>query len=134
MREELSKLTEKIEKTTNKRKEIEEKTQLYKNAKGGFIDSFGMMSVIIVYVSLIAFFTLDIIPSHISGFLALILNTIAIVLFVFAILNNKGNIKIINKTNLKTLKLELQKCDKDLEKYNKNYNEIVETVILGDNF
>jgi len=134
MKEELSKLAEKIEKTTNKKNEIKQKVELYKSAKGGFIDSFGMMAVVITYVSLIAFFALDIIPSHISGFLALMLNTVAIVLFVFALQNNKNNIKIINKTNLKTLNLELQKHEKDLKKYNKKYNEIVETVILGDNF
>jgi len=83
MKEELSKLTEKIENTTNKINDLNEKKEIFKSAKGGFINSFGMMSVIIIYVSLLAFFMLDIIPSYISGFLALILNTIAIVLFVF---------------------------------------------------
>lgn len=134
MKEELSQLTEKIEKATTKKNELKHKAELYKTAKGGFINSFGMMSVVIVYVSLIAFFALDIIPSHISGFLALLLNTVAVVLFVFALQNNKDNIKIINKTNLKTLQFELNKCEKELENYNKNYNKIVETVILGDNF
>jgi len=134
MKEELSKLTEKIENTTNKINDLNEKKEIFKSAKGGFINSFGMMSVIIIYVSLLAFFMLDIIPSYISGFLALILNTIAIVLFVFALSSNRNNIKIINKTNLKTLNLELKKCDKELEKYDKKYNEIIETAILGDNF
>lgn len=134
MREELSKLVEKIEKVENKMITIKEKKELYKSAKGGFIDSFGMMAVVIVYVSLLAFFALDILPSYISGILSLLLNTTAIVLFVFAIQSNKGNLKILNKTNLKGLNLELEKCEKDLKKYDKKYKEIVETVILGDNF
>lgn len=134
MKEELSKLTDKIENLQIKQKSFEKKQELYKSAKNGFIDSFGMMSVVIIYVSLIAFFALDIIPSYISGFLALILNTIAIVLFIFALLNNKDNIRILNKTNLKSVTMELKKCEKDLKKYDEKYNEIIETAILGDNF
>lgn len=134
MREELLKLTEKIENVEKKIIALNEKKDLYKSAKGGFIDSFGMMSVGIVFISLLAFFTLDILPSFISGLLSLLLNTTAIVLFVFAIQNNKGNLKILNRTNLKNLNLELDKCEKDLKKYDKKYNKIVETVILGDNF
>ena len=134
MKEELSELTGKIENVTNKKNDLKTKKETYINAKGGFINSFGMMSVVIIYVSLLAFFTLDLLPSHISGFLALLLNTISIVLFVFAILNSKNNIKVLKTLNLKTLNLEIKKCDKELEKYNKKYNEIIETAILGDNF
>jgi len=134
MKEELSKLTDKIENVHDKIKKIDYKKSLYKSAKGGFMNSFGMMAVVIIYVSLLAFFALDILPSYISGILSLLLNTTAIVLFVFAIQSNKDNLKVLNKTNLKSLNLELKKNEKDLKRYDKKYKEIVETVILGDNF
>ena len=99
-KEELSKLTEKIENTTNKINDLNEKKEIFKSAKGGFINSFGMMSVIIIYVSLLAFFMLDIIPSYISGFLALILNTIAIVLFAVQTSTRLTNVAIPNSAFL----------------------------------
>lgn len=132
MKKELVELSKKIENANNKKCDIEFRVKLYKDSRSGFMNSYSVCSIFIFSLSLGSIVLSYILPSYIAGYLFLLINSISVSFLIYLISENKTNLKVMDKLNLNDLELKLKECNNEVEKYDSEYKNIVEMVILGD--
>lgn len=132
MKKELIKISNKLSESTDKKNNIKSHIELYNKAKNGFMSSYSICSIFIFSLSFGSILLTYLLPSYIVGYLTLFINSISVSFLIYLLSENKGNLKVMEKNRLNELKLELKKCDKEIDSFDKKYRDIVETVMLGD--
>ena len=132
MKKKLAKLSNKLENANNKKSDVEFRIKLYKDSRSGFMSSYSICSIFIFSLSFGSILLSYILPSYIVGYLALIINSVSVSFLIYLLSENKTNLKVMEKLNLNKLELELNKCNKEIDKYDNEYKKLVEMVMLGD--
>lgn len=132
MKNDLINITSKIKETGNKKDKLKNTIDLYYKAKNGFMSSYSICGLIIVSLSISSILLAYILPSYISGYLSLIINSISLSFLIYLISENKNNLKIMEKNKINSLKIEYNKIENEFNSYDNEYKKIIETVILGD--
>lgn len=132
MKNDLINITSKIKETGNKKDKLKNTIDLYYKAKNGFMSSYSICGLIIVSLSISSILLAYILPSYISGYLSLIINSISLSFLIYLISENKNNLKIMEKNKINSLKIEYNKIENEFNSYGNEYKKIIETVILGD--